>query len=383
MKIHLRTFLLTSLAIAVSIALAFPLGVSAQQQAPASQSRSGTLITFDAPGAGTGPFQGTFAFSINPAEAIAGTYQDPSGVYHGYLRAADGTIIESNQAACSGGAPGASINPAEAIIGFCIDANNVGHGFVRTRDGRITWFDAPGAGTGSGQGTVISYISGINPAGTITGTYLDASNVRHDYVRTRDGTIASFDAPGAGTGLFQGTLGGLYDTGGSINPAGAIAGHYFDASNVYHGFLRVPDGRITTFDAPGAGTGSYQGTTVNGLNPADAIAGFTIDANNVYHGLVRTRDGSITMFDVLGAGTDPYQGTEAVSINPAGAIVGFYIDANYVYHGFVRAPDGRITTFDAPDAGIGTLALSINPAGVIAGEYLDTSNVWHGFLRLP
>ena len=103
------------------------------------------IITFDAPGAGTGQFHGTFAFSINPEGAIAGTYQDPSGVYHGYLRAADGKIIESNQAACSAGAPAVSINPAETIIGFCLDANNVAHGLLRSRDGTITWFDAPGA----------------------------------------------------------------------------------------------------------------------------------------------------------------------------------------------------------------------------------------------
>ena len=376
------TLRLTSLAIAVSIALVISVGVFAQEQ----QERPGyhgTIITFDAPGAGTGYFQGTFAFSINPEGAIAGTYQDSGGVFHGYLRAADGTIIESHQAACSTGAPGVSINPEAEIIGFCADANNVSHGFVRTRDGRITWFDAPGAGTGPGQGTLASYLSGINQAETITGSYSDASNVRHDYVRTRDGRITSFDAQGAGTGPSQGTLGGLFDTGGSINPEGAIAGHYLDASYMYHGFFRALDGRITTFDAPGVGTGPYQGTTVNGLNPADTIAGYTVDANNVYHGFLRTRHGSITMFDVPGAGTDPYQGTQAVSINPAGAIVGYTIDENYVYHGFVRAPDGRITTFDAPGAGFGTLALSINPAGVIAGEYLDSATAVHGFLRLP
>jgi len=99
------------LAIAVSVVLAMSVRVSAQEQQERSGYHRGTIITFDAPGAGTGYFQGTFAFSINPEGAIAGTYQDSGGVYHGYLRAADGTIVESHQAACSTGAPGVSSQP--------------------------------------------------------------------------------------------------------------------------------------------------------------------------------------------------------------------------------------------------------------------------------
>lgn len=94
----------------------------------------------------------------------------------------------------------------------------------------------------------------INPAGAVTGPYLELSTlVWHSYVRAPDGTITTFDAPGAGTGQFQGTF--AYN----INPAGAIAGQYLDANNVYHGYVRAPDGAITTFDAPDAGTGAFQG----------------------------------------------------------------------------------------------------------------------------
>jgi hypothetical protein len=32
------------------------------------------------------------------------------------------------------------------------------------------------------------------------------------------------------------------------------------ANLVQHGLIRHPDGTLTTFDVPGAGTGSYQGT---------------------------------------------------------------------------------------------------------------------------
>lgn len=68
------------------------------------------------------------------------------------------------------------------------------------------------------------------------------------------GKITTFDVPGAGTGTGQGTV--PY----GLNPVGNTIGRYVDASNVDHGFLRDPWGRITTFDAPGAGTGAGQGT---------------------------------------------------------------------------------------------------------------------------
>ena len=70
------------------------------------------------------------------------------------------------------------------------------------------------------------------------------------FARAKEPTITTFDAPGAGTGAGQGT------TGEAINAAGAIAGIYIDASNVYHGFLRARNGAITTFDAAGAATGA-------------------------------------------------------------------------------------------------------------------------------
>jgi hypothetical protein len=60
--------------------------------------------------------------------------------------------------------------------------------------------------------------------------------VNHSFVRAKNGTITTFDAPGAGTGTFQGSF--VFSE--AINNAGAIAGAYFDSSNVLHGFLRTP-----------------------------------------------------------------------------------------------------------------------------------------------
>ena len=71
------------------------------------------------------------------------------------------------------------------------------------------------------------------------------------------------------------------------NVWGAITGYYLDAIFLNHGFLRDPDGRFTTIDVPGAGTGAYQGTIPAGINPSGAITGFWVGANNVWHGFLR------------------------------------------------------------------------------------------------
>src|SRR5438132_8859462 len=60
-------------------------------------------------------------------------------------------------------------------------------------------------------------------------------------------TFTTFDAPGAGTGAYEGTFGG------GINTAGAIAGDYVDAEIALHGFGRAANGTITTFNCKNAG----------------------------------------------------------------------------------------------------------------------------------
>jgi predicted membrane protein len=97
----------------------------------------------------------------------------------------------------------------------------------------------------------------INATETITGFYSDAAFLNHGFLRAPEGTITTFDAPGAAQGTFP----------QQINPAGTIAGYYTDASSVNHGFVRAADGTIRTFDAPGAGTGSFQGTTASSIKP--------------------------------------------------------------------------------------------------------------------
>jgi hypothetical protein len=159
-------------------------------------------------------------------------------------------------------------------------------------------------------------------------------------------TITTFDAPGAGTGAFQGT----YAV--AIDPSETIIGFIRDANEVRHGFIRSQDGSFTIFDAPGAGTGPGQGTRAYAINPSGAITGHFTDSVDTAHGYVRSNQGVITVFDAPGAGTGLGQGTFPINspqlINPNGAITGYYVDSAFVKHGFLRDKNGVITTFDAP-----------------------------------
>ena len=376
-----RVLLSTGLLLAVLSALT--LRASASDESP-------RIITFDAPDAGTlaAPclLQGTFPYLVNNKGEIAGNFQDANNVLHGLLRAPDGVVTAfdapgAGSGACQG-TQGFTINSEGTIAGKTIDAGNVQHGMLRTRDGAVTTFDVQGMSTVSGLGALAT---SINREGTITGFYFDVSTVAHSFLRAEDGAITSVDIPGEGTGAFQGNSLCAVDC---INRKGATVGLYFDANNVGHGFVRAPDGAITTFDVPGAGTGAFQGTSPGGINPEGVIAGVYTDANNVNHGFVLAPDGTFSTFDVPGAGTGTFQGTLPsgfLGINAKGTITGAYVDANNVNHGFVRAPDGAITTFDVPGSGTGafqgTSPIGINAEGAITGYYIDASNVGHGFLR--
>jgi hypothetical protein len=280
-----------------------------------------------------------------------------------------------------------AIHPSGAIAGFTRDTNNARHGFLRAPDGTFTIFDDPNAGTcsascgtiGNGQGT---RAYAINPSGQIVGSYTDTTGRCHGYVRAANGAFTQIDAPDAGTGPFpQGTFPSNITPMG-INPAGAIIGFYVDASSVQHGFVRAPNGIITEFDP----TGSIF-TDPNAIDQTGAITGFYFDANFVGHGFLRATDGTITSFDAPGADHTPgsFNGTFGVGLTPNGEIEGVDVDVNGVLHGFVRSTAGTFTTYDAPGAGTGagqgTLPESNNTPGAITGQFIDGNFVNHAFVR--
>ncbi len=290
------------------------------------------------------------------------------------------------------GSSGISINLEGAVLGFYADSNNVVHTFVCvsgcTSPRTFTTFEAPGAGTAdigancfvpqTCQGT---YAFSNNAFGVIVGFYRDSSNVIHGYVTAPPyRTFTTLNEPDAGTSANQGTFAT------SINLEGEIAGNYTDASGVSHGFVTAPPyTTYTSFDP----TGSVFTLTaaVLGIDVEGALTGTYFDASGVLHGYLRAANGTMTEYNVTGAGTGSGQGTESSGINDLGVIMGPYIDSNGVLHGYVRLANGAITTFDAPGAGTGS-GQGTEPEGntlfgEVIGNYIDSSGVNHGFVRSP
>jgi len=310
-------------------------------------------------------------------------------VYHGFLRSPRGKFTQldapgaDTTAGAYNGTLANAINDFGTTTGVYYDANGSGHGFVRSPQGKFTSFDVPGS-------VGLNPIA-INLEGAVVGYYLDPNFSIHAFLRSPDGKFTTWIGPGACT--TDGSQGCFGSGASNINVFGIIVGGYEDNSGnfVHHSFVRTLDGKLKTFDVPGAGTGSYQGTGCPGcflgLNQFGAIAGIYSDANSVNHGFLRSPDGNITTFDVPDAGTDIGQGTGcpsdcSVSINNWGAITGTYIDANYNYHGYLRSPKGQIVNVD-PVGSIGTGPAGINDTGAVTGLYLDPNNVYHGFVRIP
>jgi hypothetical protein len=115
---------------------------------------------------------------------------------------------------------------------------------------KIITFDVPAAGKGSGQGTSTA---GINLFGAIIGSYTDANNVSHSFLRQPDGEITTFDPPGTANVPYP-----QFNGSGAIglNAEGAVAGYFVDKNLAVHAYLRRPNGKFTTYDWPGACTTS-------------------------------------------------------------------------------------------------------------------------------
>lgn len=369
---------------------------------------TGTITVLDVTGEDTGRMEGTFPSCINGAGEIAGSYSTTmttasgtNSFAHGFVRSTGGTIttfdaepLPTTYGSTNPGTYVLTINASGEVAGFYIDGVGAEHGFLRDASGNITTINPANAATGSEQGTIVT---GIDAAGDVIGAYTDTNNMIHGFVRSAStGTITVIDAPGAGTQTYQGT----YPD--AIDAAGDVSGSFTDANNVVHGFVLPANGTIATYDAPGAITANAVNSSASNrltsklrqLGSSYGLSSRPKKSNTPLMKLrsVLSRVGVVTS-DGTGllngngpnpSGTASYGNFLGNAVNPAGEIVGIFTDGNYVFHGFLRAVNGNITTIDGPTAGTsaeqGTGALAINASGIIAGTYADSSFVLHGFV---
>jgi probable HAF family extracellular repeat protein len=218
---------------------------------------------------------------------------------------------------------------------------------------------------------------GINNRGQTAGAYLVDGPTTRGFLRNRSGDYTSFDAAaGAPDVLTQayklndrGTIVGTYAVGSIDDPESAE----------FHGFLRNPNGAVTTVDVPGA-SATYAG----GINDRGAVVGSYADSDGKGHGFLLDR-GMVTPIDPPDADEDaPVGQTLAFDINDRNRIVGVYPDSQGTYHGFLYHK-GRFTKLDPPGAtdapGLAeTAAFGINNRGQVVGQYVDAAGVLHGYL---
>jgi hypothetical protein len=323
--------------------------------------------TIDDPNAGTGKngVQGTFVFGINASGLISGNYGDANNVTHGFLLSNGRYTTFDDPVAGTApfqGTNAFSLNDQGQVVGFYWDTtpNPVfgrfnEHGFLLS-NGRYTTLDEPNA-VGTTQANA------INDFGRIVGDYLDARHVIHGFLLT-GGHYTTLDDPNAGTtgNAIQGTV----PTG--INDSGEITGYYVGPNNDFHGFL-LKQGQYTTIDEPKASPAPLFGTEAIGINNFGQIVGNYDDTKAVAHGFLLA-NGQYTTFDDPNAGTaaGDFQGTAPSGINGLGNIVGFYVASDNRTHGFLATPASA-----SPASGSG-----LNSAGAPVNVLVAAAAPWNG-----
>jgi len=288
----------------------------------------GEIVTFDAPHvgygtqAGIGYGLGTIPTAINNKGDIVGYYTDAAGAYHGFVRSARGEFSVIDDPA-STSAPSATIaqaiNDWGVVVGFWFDSNFNFHGFVRQVDGSFTTVDAPG--------DLVTECYHINDLGEVGGDWIDATTFTwHGMLLHANGKLVTFDAQNAAGDTF----GGL---GQALNLEGSFAGTYADANNGLHGYVRYSNGKFAEFTAPGGGDSGFAGTWSASLNLLGTVVGYSVEPDgSTLDGYVRFADGTLILANAPVAGQ---QSTIAWAINDLNEFTGYWYDASGAQHGFV------------------------------------------------
>ena len=273
---------------------------------------------------------------------------------------------------CYGTTPVANNNAGD-IVGVYLTDAGVYYGFLRTRWGKVTSFTAPGADTTPWDfnGT---YPYSINARGAVTGMYQGMSEVFHGFVREPNGAFLEIDDPEAGTLAFQGT----WPT--TINDEGDVAGFYFDASNGVHGFVRSKKGDYTTIDDPNATGGTFVALE-QGLNARGTVVGWYF-AGGVQFGLLLEPHGEFHTVAPSAASPATFVG----GVNASGTATGYFVNPDGTLAGYLRKTDGRAVIFNVagPEGARGTAAFTLNDSGEITGITVDANGTFganHGFVR--
>ena len=220
----------------------------------------------------------------------------------------------------------------------------------------FTSFDIPGATS--------YFVAGINDEGLVAGTWLAADGSDVGFIRFPDGRISTpIVDPNDNSGVTVLR---------AINDEGVIAGFY--GANASNGFL-LTEGNFRTVDFPGAVS-----TALRGINNLGDVSGTysVVDLNADEFGFTIPRRGPAVSFKLPEPGAT---GFVVGGINDLRQLVGYYTDATSTLVGFLRQPSGRFERVIVPGA-VSTQVFSINDCGIVVGFYSDGSTA-HGFYGRP
>ncbi len=243
------------------------------------------------------------------------------------------------------------LNNAGRVVGSFLDAGGKFHGFL---------FDGTSYSAIDFPDATETYAFGIDAAGRITGSYATAPGPYHSFIL--DGaTFTSFDFPGAETDAQ------------ASNSSGQIVGIYdFFAGGAVKGYVKTLD-QYTSISAPGAAdTGAY------GINDAGFVSGsYKNPGSALFHGFAYAA-GSYLPIDVPGA-IETFTG----GINNLNVIAGWSRQGPRA-HGLIVS-ENRYRLFDAAFPGVtGTWPRAINDLGHVAGVYSSPDCPSRcGFLAVP
>lgn len=241
-----------------------------------------------------------FAFGINDAGTVTGSFTDAKGVYKGFIYKAGTyqTIIFPGASKTFTQANG--INNSNIVVGDFIGKDQLTHGFLLS-NGKFTRYDA--------QKSVSNWISGISNKGSLVGY---AGN---------QGNTQGFVKIGHKVTLFTYQGNATYANG--INAANASVGYFIPPPfSAWHGFYRAANGQMTQLDFPGS-----QSTSCLGINDNGVITGLYLDSQGVPHGFTH-KNGQFLSYPVPDIG----------GMNNKGTYVGSYIAKNGKNYGYIVKP---------------------------------------------
>jgi probable HAF family extracellular repeat protein len=247
----------------------------------------------------------TILEEINKSGTIVGNYITAKGKENCFIVTGSKKKPLNNPAEKSTVCGG--INTAGDIVGYYPSNNAQGGKAFLYSNGAFTDVKPPGS-----SGGAIAY--GINDAGTIIGTYVDANGAQHGFIKSGT-TYTSYDIPGQSITI-----------GVSINNSGDYTSQTADANGNEHSFIYA-GGAYTELLFPNATS-----TRAHQINNADVVAiGWIDSSGNENGGIYENATGAyIVENDPLGAIT----GVEG--INDADTLVGIFAKpTDTVYEGFV------------------------------------------------